>query len=134
MIASGQIGRLEKIDDDNTLWYERLATGWPWADRDMYLNYHFMKFPDGRQMMVDSTTRKTKLEYGKGLIRWDMQVSGMLMTPINSTTTMIESIFDGNPNGYIPAFLINRAAFRQLDHLAKVKEHIESLRENKNNL
>jgi len=95
--------------DENLLIYNRVASPWPVADRDVVLQSIVTRKPDDSIVIKFFNRDDTATKLPKGVVRMPHLSGKYELTPIAEGTHVIYTI-DSDPGGKLPAWLVRRAS------------------------
>ncbi len=112
--------------DDSLVIYNRVASPWPVADRDVVLQSTVTRNADESILIEFSNREDSAARIPRGVVRMPRLTGQYELTPIDGVTQVIYTI-DSDPGGKLPAWLVRRAS-RDLPFftLKKLRKLVES--------
>jgi len=131
MLESSEV--LSKLSDHSYIALDKVKGVWPVSPRDFLDMYHWRVLDDGSVIIFHFSVVDDALKPAdttEAVVRGNMLCMGYLLrTSEDGQGTDVRMIFNSNPGGSLPTFMVNQVVLSQPTALVKMKEMLMAKKE-----
>lgn len=122
---------LEKINEEELIYYTEVSAPWPVTDRFVVLHLTVREDPESNHLFVLLRNVPEKLPSKEGFVRVQEYNSILEITPLSAGKLKVDFYLEVDPGGAIPAWAINLISTKfPITTFSNLKKRLAQLRQN----